>query len=192
MNITIFHLFLILIILKLSSLYVDQKMIYLTIILVVVLLYIYSFGIVNVYLPMFNHITKNEVYEEKKDNLIKFVDETVLFDRNIKLKFDIQNKLRTYFDNLDELFYNNVKLCKHYIDILNGQRYEIINLANSYIISLPTLTDYSYTNEAIKKFQIYLYDLFFKVADKCPEYKDIKYRSANLYKNEDVHSFQQL
>lgn len=192
MQITIIYIYIILILIKLATIYVDQKMIYLSLVCFMIILYLHMTRTVNVYLPMFDNIKKNEEYEMNKTNLLKFVDGTILFSRSVKLKFDLQNKLATFLDNLDELFYNDVKLCRHYIDIINNQRYEIMNLAKSYIITLPTLTDYSKVDEEMKLFQIYLYDLFFKVADKCPNYKDTKYKSANEYKNEGSHSFQQI
>jgi len=158
------------------------------------LIYIFIFLYIIIYFKLKSNTSNNpnmlNDFEINKKNLINFIDNTSLFYNNIKLKYDVKNKLLEYYDNLDIVYYNNLTYCKHYIDIINNQRYDIMNLVNSYIISIPTLTKYDQLYSDFKNFQIYLYDLFFKVANKCPTYNIDKYKTAYEYNNIGSHSYQ--
>ena len=116
-------------------------------ILVIILLYIY--------------ITSTASTSSDKDKLL---DMTNMFENN-KLRNNLKKKIYEYIRCLDT----------NECDMANTLRYEIMDMARSYILT------HRYIEELpIKSFQVQLYKLFY---EKCNAYKMVPYKAANEFSN---------
>jgi hypothetical protein len=193
MKISLFHIFIVIIGIKLLSQYTDFKFALLITLFFGIFIYFYvsqsndnkpTFDI-----PMFENITKNKLFEDKKNNLINYVINT-----NLSFSPEIHKKLINITDiftkNLTYVFYGKPKLCDHYFDILLEQRNEIINSANSFIITIPQYENYSFFEKYIAELHNLIDDLFEFTKELCPSYTIQPFIPSNEFN--DLHSFQQI
>lgn len=99
----------------------------------------------------------------KEDDVEKLYNMTNMFENN-KLRNNIKQKISLYVKCLED--------CN--MDIANSLRYEIMDMARSYIFTSKHI------NLPIKSFQVQLYKLFFT---KCKHYEVQRYKYANEFDN---------
>ena len=188
MKITVFHIFASIVVIKLLSLYTNFKFILLlSVFLVVFILYSNNNFLFDI--PIFKNITINKLFEDKKKNLLNFVSEKKTY-LNSEIQKKIINGTNIYINNMSYVFYGKPKLCNYYFDILLEQRNEIINNANSYIITIPQYENYNFFEQYVKQLHELLDDIFEFTKQICPIYNIPPFMPYNQFKN--IHSYQQI
>jgi len=189
MKITIFRVFLAIVIIKLLTSYTDFKFLLFTVLLFGIFIYHISNKNITLDMPLFENITKNKLYEDKKKNLINFVINT-----NLSFNPEIHRKLiklvKNYTENTSYVFYKQPKNCTYYFDILLEQRTEIINLANTFIITLQHYENYDFFKKYIFQLHELADDLFEFIKQICPIYIIPSFIPSNNFLSN--HSFQQI
>ena len=190
MKITILYVFIALLIIKLLTTYTDFKFLLLIVLLLGIFVYIYiTKNNMTFDIPLFSNITKNKLFEDKKNNLIKFVVNT-----NLTFNPEIHQKLiklvKIYKENTSYVFYGQPKNCEYYFDNLLEQKNEIINLANTFIITIPHYENYDFLKKYIFDLHKLIDELFEFVKQICPKFNIPKFIPNNQFTQ--LHSFQQI
>lgn len=167
-NITIIHIFIILLILKLCSVYVNNNYLFLLFGFIAIIIYLITNKQINIDISLFK-LDEDKQFEHKKILLLNYVTE---FYNNFNLdsKQLLIDEINLFNENSSIIFYNNVKNCKLYMDILHEQRTDIINNASSLIITIPNYENYKFFETFIKNVHDTLDDIFEFIHTKCPSY----------------------
>ena len=141
------------------------------------------------------HNVKSSIMHDDLENMKKdiniFMENALIFSFNKELKHNIITKTNNYINNIAFLYYRDVRsqLCNHYMDILNDEKYDILNMARSYVITTKELLTYKPLEDEMIDFQQKLDALFNLISKKCL-YEKIPFTSYNSYNQQT--SYQQF
>jgi len=177
-TIKIVHLFILLLLLKLLSNYVDYKFTIIVVIIGSIIFHLYSTNYLSFDVPLYNNIARNNEKSLEKNyaDLKKLVIEINSIDKSAGAPNEIKNKLidavNTFIDNSSIVFNNDLKNCDLYIDSMHDQRNDILNIVSGYIINIPSYDNYDFFKNITHKFKDTIDIIFNVLFDKCA--KDFK------------------
>lgn len=200
-KIKLIHLFILICIIKILVSITDYNMLNMLFFLFIIIGYLYLNNKLELDIQLFENIMKNNIvetsdaltskdniFEEKKQYIYDYIESSNIFSNNSELKQNISDLTKKYIDNLSYMYYNTVDNYPYYFDILISQKYEILNLTRTYILSIPQLTSYKSLDEETKQFQILIENIYQEISNKY-SYKQNNFISASQYNN--FTSFQQ-
>jgi hypothetical protein len=189
MQLQLTHIFILLLCVKFLTSYTDFKFIITITVLCLILYYSYVNKHVSFDIKLLENISKDKLFEDKKQHIHQFIDQSLIFSFNSELKIDIKNKVNIFTDNISTIYYNDVKNCHYYVDVLVYQKYEILNSARSFIITSTLLENYQSLENEMLQFETMMNDILENVIIKCPSYNKNIFMQANNYHHK--HSFDQ-
>ena len=195
-NIRILHIFLILLVLKLLSIYVDYKFTYIVVIISIFLFYLYSnnklsFDFTNIV----EKINNDPLYafKHKINNLSVLVNQLNSFDDTYfggtptDNKQKLISRMHLFIDNSLSLYKNLRRNCGNYIDIIHSQRINIYNDINSFIVTMPSYEKYDLYKHTMNNIIKITDDIFNMVSNKCSQ----QYVTNNIPYNFDKYNIKQ-
>lgn len=184
LTVNIFTIFLILLLLKLGTTYVETKFLFLFIGLILLLTILYKYNQIKFDIPLITDPNKNETFENKKKQLLFYVT-NFKNDFNFETKLQIINHVNNFNNNASTIFYNKLKLCEYYMDIIYSQKTDIINLANSLIITIKNYENYNFFNQYIQDINNCMNDIIGLLNSSCLTYQNKHFSTydKNNYNN---------
>lgn len=187
LTISVYHIFIILLIFKILSSIVDYKYLIIIIIIIVALYYLQDNDKIKLNLEILNNINKVEHFEEHVDNIYNFIElNTYLFDFNLTTKKELLDKLDFYINEL-RMINNNQEF--RYCELYLEKNYDLFiylnNLFSSILIVYPNLSSYDGFNKLTNEFNHLLTNIFKFSHNKCKKFNLDMYKTydKNEYKN---------
>lgn len=179
-HLKIIHIFIILLFLKILSLYVDYKFSVLFVITCVFLFYLYFNNHFNIDTSFLYSNKVSYKFKNKINMLLKLVNKL----NSIKMPIEIKQKLISNINKFIQDSYNifndpsydpenqsTIKQlksnCLLYIDLLHDQRINIINIIKSYIITMQNYQNYNFYIETEQNINNTINDIIHIVTNKC-------------------------
>jgi hypothetical protein len=184
-NIKFIHIFIILLLLKFISLYIDKTFLFLLLVVAIFIYYYIDKNKIDVKidLPLIESIKNTSIKNDKNSILILLNEYDYILNMNSYTKKELIENINIYIENISLMLNNKIKNCDYYIDSLKNQINEIMNLASSLIIVQGNYEKYDYFKEFINKLKSNLSNMFKTVQDKCKQYKPLYYVPSNEYNN---------
>lgn len=171
--IKITHIFILVLLLKIISLFVDHNFALLLIIVSTILFHLYITKHISFDIPFLKKSTNTEThnYNYNINRLKKLIASINSIDKKDGAPNEIKNKLivsvNTFIDNANIIFNNDLKNCYLYIDLMNDQRSEILNIVNGYIINIPLYENYDFFKKLNHDIKITIDIIFDFLSNKC-------------------------
>lgn len=187
-KLNIIHIFIVLLLLKICSIYINNNYLLLLCVLTIITIYLYTNKTIIFDIPLFKNIDKNKLFEYKKKILLTYVN-NFFNNFNPEVKSLLIDKINLFNENSSIVFYNKLKNCNLYMDVLHSQRTDIINTAMSLFITIPNYENYDFFNLFIKDIHDTLDDIFEFINPKCNYYhiKNFIYYDKNIYNDSFNH-----
>ncbi len=188
-TISVYHIFLILLIFKILSSIVDYKYLIILFIIIIALYYLQENNKIKLNVEILNNINKVEHFEEHVENIYKFLKlNTNVLDYNLTTKKELLDKLDFFINELRMIDNNqNFKYCELYLEKNYDLFIYLNNLFNGILIVYPNLSSYDGFNDLANEFNYLLTNIFKFSQNKCNKFKLDMYKTYD--KNEHKNSF---
>lgn len=188
-SISIYHILIICCIFKLVSIYTDYKFLMLLFMFSIILLLIIKNNDIQIKLPMIEMENNNKTFENEKSELLNLVltlDDNI-YEKNIKN--DLIKQIELFNENTSLIFYDKLKYCKYYLDIIYDQKNNIINIAKSFIITLPNYENYKFYEKFCFNLYKHINNILNMISHNCPSYNKF-FITYNQFDN--ISSYEQI
>jgi len=185
LTISVYHIFIILLIFKILISIVDYKYLIIIIIIMIALYYLQDNNKIKLNVEILNNINKVEHFEEHVDNIYKFIElNTYLIDFNLTTKKELLDKLDFYINELRMINNNQeFKYCELYLEKNYDLFINLNNLFSSILIVYPHLSSYDGFNKLTNEFNYLLTNIFKFSQNKCKKF------NLDMYKTYDKHEY---
>ena len=139
-------------------------------------------------LPMIKMENKNKTFDDEQSQLLNSVSTLDnIYDKNTKN--DLINQIKSFNDNTSLIFYDKLKYCNYYLDVIYDQKDNIINTAKSFIITLPNYENYKFYEDFCFNLYKRLNNIIDMIKSNCPLHKKY-FITYNQFNN--LSSYEQI